>query len=63
MYAFKYLEENGMDHSYQRRSPLIIQYIRSCMDFYKLEATRRGGIPCSIDNVRLDEMLIFRVIS
>lgn len=48
-------------YGYKRRSPLIIQYIRSCMDFYKLEVNRRGGIPCSIDNVRLDEMLIFRI--
>lgn len=50
-------------YGYKRRSPLIIQYIRSCMDFYKLEVNRRGAIPCSIDNVRLDEMLIFRAIS
>lgn len=49
-------------YGYQRRSPRLIQHINRCLYFYHLEITVRGGIPCFIEDVGLDQMLIFRVI-
>ena len=49
-------------YGYRRRSQLLLQHIHRCMLFYHLEAAQRGGVPCSIEDVDLDQMLIFRVI-
>ena len=49
-------------YGYKRRSQLLIQHINRCLYFYHLEITVRGGIPCSIDDATLDQMLIFHVI-
>lgn len=68
------LYENGKDYvviklrtllkqyGYKRRSTLLLQHIERCMLFYHLEATLRGGVPCDIKDISLDQMLIFRVI-
>lgn len=47
-------------YGYRRRSPQLIQYIDSCLDFYQLQPYLRGNIPCDIKEVRLDDMIIFR---
>lgn len=49
-------------YGYKRRSQLLLQHINRCMLFYHLEATLRGGAPCSIEDADLDQMLTFRVI-
>ena len=49
-------------YGYKRRSHLLLQHINRCMLFYHLEATLRGGVPCSIKAADLDQMLTFRVI-
>ena len=49
-------------YGYKRRSPLLLQHINRCMEFYHLEISLRGGIPCSIEEINLDQMLTFRVI-
>ena len=49
-------------YGYKRRSQLLIQHINRCLYFYHLEITVRGGIPCSIEDATLDQMLIFHVI-
>lgn len=49
-------------YGYKRRSQILIQHINRCMLFYHLEATLRGGVPCDIETVELDNMLTFRVI-
>ena len=49
-------------YGYKRRSQLLLQHINRCMLFYHLEATLRGGTPCFIEEVDIDQMLIFRVI-
>lgn len=49
-------------YGYKRRSQLLLQHINRCMLFYHLEATLRGGIPCSIKDAELDQMLTFRVV-
>lgn len=46
----------------KRRSQLLLQHINRCMLFYHLEVTLRGGVPCSIEDADLDQMLTFRVI-
>ncbi len=48
-------------YGYKRRSQLLLQHINRCMLFYHLEAVLRGGIPCDVNNVGLDRILIFRV--
>ena len=50
-------------YGYQRRSRLLLEHINRCMLFYHLEAALRGGVPCSIEEEDLDQMLTFRVIS
>ena len=49
-------------YGYKRRSPLLLQHINRCMQFYNLEVTLRGGVPCSIEDADLDQMLTFRVV-
>ena len=49
-------------YGYKRRSQLLLQHINRCMMFYHLEITLRGGVPCSIEDVNLDQMITFRVV-
>ena len=49
-------------YGYKRMSKILLQHINRCMSFYRLEATLRDGMQCSIENVDQDQMLIFRVI-
>ena len=48
-------------YGYKRRSQLLLQHINRCMEFYHLETTSRGGVPCSIADADLDQMLTFWV--
>lgn len=48
-------------YGYKRRSQLLLKHINRCMKFYNLEATLRGGVPCYIENIDLNQMLTFRV--
>lgn len=43
-------------------SQLLLQHINHCTLFYHLDATLRGGVPCTIESADLDQMLPFRVI-
>ena len=49
-------------YGYKRRSQCLLHHRKRCMLFYHLEATLRGGVPCSIEDADLDQMLTFRVI-
>lgn len=49
-------------YGYKRRSQLLLQHINQSMFFFHLEASLRGGIPCSIETAELDQMLIFRIV-
>ena len=49
-------------YGYKRRSQVLLQHINRSMLFYHLEATQRGGVPCSIADVDLEQMITFRVI-
>ena len=48
-------------YGYKRRSQLLLKHINRCLLFYHLETSQRGGVPCSIDDAGLDQMLTFRV--
>ena len=49
-------------YGYKRRSTILLQHINQCMKFYHLDAALSGGVPCSIETVKLDQMLTFRVV-
>ena len=46
----------------QRRSPKLLEYFYECMDFYHLKPYLKGGKLCDISKVKLDDMIIFRII-
>ena len=50
------------EYGYQRRSNILMQHIERCMLFYHLEATLRGGIECDMNEIGLDNMVVFRVV-
>ncbi|MGN0606317.1 MAG: hypothetical protein ACI4JM_07325 [Oscillospiraceae bacterium] len=47
---------------YKRRSQNNIAYIRECMLFYHIDVFLKGNVYCDIENVDIDDMLVFRVI-
>lgn len=49
------------EYGYQRRSKVLLEHIKQCLDFYRLEVTLRGRMPCAIENIDLDQILIFRM--
>ena len=49
-------------YGYQRRSKQLLEHINLCLSFYHLETALRGGTPCRIEDVGLDDMLVFRVV-
>lgn len=68
----KYINSNGLakkkfstllsDFGYKNRGPKIVNYINSCLYFYHIEPSLKGGIPCCIDKVDKDDIIIFRTI-
>lgn len=49
-------------YGYKRRSTQLVERINHCLYFYHIEAALRGGVPCRIDEIGIDEMLTLRVI-
>ncbi|MBR5949655.1 MAG: hypothetical protein IKZ82_13575 [Clostridia bacterium] len=47
---------------YKRRSPNVIVYICDCLLFYHIETTLKGNEPCRIDEIDIDETVIFRAV-
>jgi hypothetical protein len=47
---------------YKRCSPNVIGYIYDCLLFYHIETTLKGNVPCSIDTIDIDDMVIFRAV-
>ena len=48
-------------YGYKRRSQQMVSGFEQCLDFYRLEASLRGGAPCAISDEPLDTMVIFRI--
>ncbi len=49
-------------YGYKRLSPILIEYFHQCISFYHLQPYMRGQIKCKIEDVGIDEMIVFRVI-
>ena len=47
---------------YKKRSPAILNYIVDCLLFYHISVSLRDNAPCIIDEISLDDTIIFRVI-
>jgi len=45
----------------KRRSQKLLEYFYECMDVYHLKTYLKGGKPCDISKVKLDDMIIFRI--
>lgn len=61
-YAKMKLHNLLAEFGYKRRSPNILNYILDCMFFYHISFSLRGNVPCNLNEIGLDEMLVFRVI-
>lgn len=48
-------------YGYKRRSQFLVEHLNRCIEFYHLETFLRGGVPCAIEDVKLDDMITFRV--
>lgn len=48
-------------YGYQRRSERLVDYINTCIGFYRLKPYLRGGVECDIRTVDIDEMIIFKL--
>lgn len=49
-------------YGYKRRSSYIVRYIKDCLLFYHIQTYLRGNVDCDVEEISLDDMLIFRVI-
>lgn len=50
------------NYGYKIRTGRLNAFLKGCMCFYHIESYVKGGEPCDIANVKLDETIIFRVI-
>ena len=50
------------EFGYKRRSPNIITYIRDCLQFYHIETSLKGNEPCNIEDIDIDDMVVFRTV-
>lgn len=49
-------------YGYKRMSPVLVEYFNQCIYFYHLQPYIRGQIKCHIEDVGIDEMIVFRVV-
>lgn len=47
---------------YKRRSSSVIGYIYDCLLFYHIETTLKGNVPCSVAEIDIDDIVIFRTL-
>lgn len=48
------------NYGYKRRSEIILSHIQFCLTFYHIQPYLKGGEPCDIGEIDLDDMIIFR---
>lgn len=48
-------------YGYRRRSAKLLEHLEQCMAFYQLQPYLRGGIPCKLSEISIDEMVVFRL--
>ena len=39
--------------------PKLLEHLEQCMAFYQLQPYLRGGIPCELSEISVDEMVVF----
>ena len=39
----------------------LLEHLEQCMVFYQLQPYLRGGIPCKLSEISIDEMVVFRL--
>ena len=49
-------------YGYKRLSPALAEYFHQCTYFYHLQSYVRDYVECRIEDVGIDEMIVFRVI-
>ncbi len=49
-------------YGYKRLSPVLVEYFNQCVYFYHLQPYMRDWIECRIEEVGIDERIIFRLI-
>ncbi len=47
-------------YGYKRRSPQLLAYLNSCLLFYHLQPYLKGDEKCSLEDVNIDDWIIFR---
>ncbi|MGN0484497.1 MAG: hypothetical protein ACI4HI_13200 [Lachnospiraceae bacterium] len=50
------------NYGYQRRTKHLLKWIKECLFFYHIEVTIAGGETCDLEEVSLNQMLVFRVV-
>lgn len=48
-------------YGYRRRSAKLLEHLEQCMAFYQLQPYLRGGVPCKLSEISVDEMVVFRL--
>lgn len=49
-------------YGYKRLSPALVEFFHRCVYFYHLQPYVRDNVKCQIEDVGIDEILIFRTI-
>lgn len=49
-------------YGYKRLSPALVEYFNQCIFYYHLQPYVRDYVECNIEDVGIDEMIVFRVI-
>lgn len=49
-------------YGYKRLSPALVEFFHQCTYFYHLQSYVRDYVECQMENVGIDEMIVFRVI-
>lgn len=49
-------------YGYKRMSSALVEQFNRCMYFYHLQPYVRSFVACRIEDVKIDEMLIFRIV-
>ena len=48
-------------YGYKRRSQYLVDHINRCIEFYQFKISLRDGVACKIEDLKLDDMITFRI--
>jgi len=49
-------------YGYKRLSPALVEYFHQCVFFYHLQPYVRDYVECQIEDVGIDDMVVFRIV-